>query len=264
MVIWIARIALIVSALLSVVFEPRVFFGSGQGGGGWISFGSWFHSGAWWAFRLAVAALVLYAIAAATAEEGHRVAWREPAIAVLLLVWALVRGVPHADNASVWARGEVGAMAWVRAERRLEDAEETPAGPEAFVGDWRAADGTIWRFGPNDAMRISADSAAPSPAAKRARCTGTFRVAYIERGRDVFVERGLDSSAHATTVLKAIPTRARVPVVAVACSEEPWGGDFVRVADDEIWLFEPWMTAKEMRADAFVLRRVGAGASPQR
>jgi hypothetical protein len=46
-----------------------------------------------------------------------------------------------------------------------------------------------------------------------------------------------------------------VPVASVACSEEPWSGEFVRVRDDELWLFEPYMTTEEMKAGAFVLRR---------
>ncbi|HUQ84614.1 MAG TPA: hypothetical protein VM076_25900 [Gemmatimonadaceae bacterium] len=253
--IWVARVVLALSAVMTVAFDPRVFFGSGQGGG-WISFASWFHDGSWWAFRLAIAALVLYGIAAATSDPAHRVSWREPVIAGALVAWALVRGVPHSANVSSWARGDVGALAWLRAERGQRDQEEIAIGPEVFAGSWRAADGTIWRFGPNDATRDSPDSAStPSPASKRARCTGPYRVAYLERGRDVFVERGVDSSAHASAVLAALPARARVAVASVACSEEPWSAEFVRVSDGEIWLFEPWMTTEEMRADAFVLRR---------
>lgn len=250
--IWVARVVLALSALLSVVFDPRVFFGSGQGGG-WISFASWFHDGSWWAFRLAVAALVLYGIVAAMSDPAHRLSWREPVLALAVVAWALVRGVPHPANVSSWARGEVGALAWIRAQRDQRDQTATAIGPEVFAGTWRAADGTTWRFGPNDATRVSADSA--SPASKRARCSGPYRVVYLERGRDVFVERGVDSSAHASALLATLPARGRFAVASVACSEEPWSAEFVRVASDELWLFEPWMATDEMRADAFVLRR---------
>lgn len=250
--VWLARVILAVAAAFTVVFDQRVFFGSGQGGG-WISFASWYHDGAWWAFRLAIAALVLYGVAAVTSGAGHRIGWREPAIALALVVWALVRGVPHPANVSSWARGEVGALAWLRAERGQRDQAATPIGPEVFAGTWRAADGTTWRFGPNDVTRTSADSA--SPASKRARCSGTYHVVYLERGRDVFVERGVDSSAHASALLATLPARGRFAVASLACSEEPWSAELVRVSDDELWLFEPWMTTEEMRADTFVLRR---------
>ena len=50
--IWIARAVLAASALLAVVFDPRLFFGKVGGSGNWISFGSWFYDGSWWAFRL--------------------------------------------------------------------------------------------------------------------------------------------------------------------------------------------------------------------
>jgi len=66
--IWIARAVLAASALLTVVFDPRLFFGKSGGSGNWISFGSWFYDGSWWAFRLAIAALVLYGITAVTAD----------------------------------------------------------------------------------------------------------------------------------------------------------------------------------------------------
>jgi hypothetical protein len=94
-----------------------------------------------------------------------------------------------------------------------------------------------------------------NPAAKRAACTGTYRVAYEERGRDVFVESGLDTSAHGAEIWHSMPERVRLPVANVACSEERWAGSFVLVRDDELWLLEPWMTVDEVRADAFVFRR---------
>jgi hypothetical protein len=253
--IWIVRALLAASTVFTVVFEPRVFFGSGPGGG-WISFASWFYDGSWWAFRLAIAALVLWTIVVATTGAGVRSSWREPAVALVLIAWAFVRGVPHRENVSSWARGEVGALAWLRAERSARDEREIPIGPEVFAGRWVAADGTTWEFAPNEARRVVPDSAARSEAATRARCSAGFRVVYLERGRDVFVERGVDSSAHALAVLATLSPRARVAVASVACADEPWSAEFVRVGD-EVWLFEPWMTNAEMRADAFVLRRGG-------
>ena len=41
----VSRVALGAAALLTVLFDPRVFFGGGGGGGGFISFDSWFHAG---------------------------------------------------------------------------------------------------------------------------------------------------------------------------------------------------------------------------
>ena len=105
--IWVTRIALAAAALFTVAFDPRVFFGRGGGGGNWISFSSWFYGGSWWSFRLAAFALVLYGIAALTADGGARTGWRGPCLSVALLLWGLVRGVPHEDNMSRWARGGV-------------------------------------------------------------------------------------------------------------------------------------------------------------
>lgn len=262
--IWIARAVLAASALLTVVFDPRLFFGKSGGSGNWISFGSWFYDGSWWAFRLAIAALVLYGIAAVTAETGARVGWRGPAVAGVLLLWGLVRGVPHQENSSRWSQGAVGALAWIRAERDKHDrAPRVVIDATMFAGLWRSADGSAWRFGPNDAIRLSDSTAAssrgagvPSPADKRAACSGPYRVGYQERGRDVLVESGLDASAHGAEIWHAMPERVRLPVASVGCSEEPWAGEFVLVRPDEIWLLEPWMTAEEVRADAFVFRRV--------
>ena len=186
--IWIARIVLAVSTVLTVLFDPRVFFGAGQGGGGFISFTSWFHTGSWWAVRLAVIALVLFALAALTTDGNARVGWRGPALAVALIAWALVRGVPHRDNVSSWARGDVGVRAWLRTQREHRANERTPIGAEAFAGTWHSADGTEWRFAPNVASRVVPEVQAQSAAAVRSRCRGTFRVGYEERGRDVLVE----------------------------------------------------------------------------
>jgi hypothetical protein len=261
--IWIARAVLAASALLTVVFDPRLFFGKGGGSGNWISFGSWFYDGSWWAFRLAVTALVLYGITAVTAEADARVGWRGPVFAVVLLLWGLVRGIPHQENNSRWSQGAVGALAWIRAERDQRDRAPRVIDATMFTGLWRSADGSAWRFGPNDAARV-ADSLAgsprgssrvPSPAAKRAACSGPYRVGYKERGRDVLVESGLDASAHGAEIWHAMPERVRLPVASVGCSEEAWAGEFVLVRPDELWLLEPWMTAAEVRADAFVFRR---------
>ena len=124
-----------------------------------------------------------------------------------------------------------------------------------FAGLWRAPDGSAWRFEPNVATRVERVGATPSAAAKRAACTGEYRVAYEERGRDVLVESGLDASAHGAEIWHSMPERVRLPVASVGCSQETWAGEFVLVRRDELWLLEPWMTADEVRADAFVFRR---------
>jgi hypothetical protein len=255
--IWIARVVLGVATFFTIAFDPRLFFGRGDGGGNWISFTSWFYGGSWWAFRLSAVALVLYGIVALVADGEHRVGWRGPGLSVLLLLWALARGVPHRENMNQWSKGEVGALAWIRAERAARDRAPRPISATTFAGLWRASDGSAWRFGPNDATRTEETGVPSSPAAKRALCTGTYRAAYEERGRDVLVESGLDASVHGGEVWHAMPERIRLPVAGVACSEEPWAGSFVLVRDDEIWLLEAWMTADEIRADAFVFRRVG-------
>jgi hypothetical protein len=183
------------------------------------------------------------------------VGWRGPGLAVALMLWGLLRGVPHEDNASRWARGGVGALEWIRAQRDRRDREARPIDAAVFAGLWRSPDGSAWRFAPNEAMRIARSGGAALPAAKRAACTGTYRVAYEERGRDVLVESGVDASPRAGKIWHSMPERVRLPVASVECSQEAWGGQFVLVRDDELWLLEPWMTTDEMRADAFVFRR---------
>ena len=79
----------------------------------------------------------------------------------------------------------------------------------------------------------------------------------------MFVETGIDASAHATALSRTFGERARFAVASVGCSEEPWTAELVRVTPDELWLFEPWMTTEEMKADAFVFRRVGGDGQPR-
>ena len=102
---------------------------------------------------------------------------------------------------------------------------------------------------------MAASGGSPSPADVRAACSGTYRVAYEERGRDVLVDSGVDASAHGAEIWHAMPERVRLPVASVGCSVEAWGASFVMVRADEIWLLERWMAMHEMRADAFVYRR---------
>ncbi|MBV9879593.1 MAG: hypothetical protein JO180_03815 [Gemmatirosa sp.] len=250
-----ARVATVVAAVLTVMFDPRVFFGSGQGGGGWISFGGWFHGGAWTAMRVALVALGLFV--AAAASGAPRVGWRGPAVAAVLVAWGLARGVPHRDNASTWWRGDVGVRAWIRAERarraRTPQTLGSIAGAAAFAGEWRASDGSTWRFGADAAERVAGPGAA-SPATRRAACGGIYRASYVERGREVFDERGVEDHPPAAAALRALPPNARVAVAEVACSVEPWAATLVRVGD-EVWLLEPYTTTEELQAGAFVLRR---------
>lgn len=249
--IWLAWAAAAFATLLTIVFDPRVFFGSGEGGGGWISFGSWYQSGAWMAFWLAILALALFGVAVASLGAAN-VGWRGPLLAVLLVCWALARGIPHANNASTWQRGDVGVGAWLRANGRARATRPGSLGADAFAGTWRAADGTEWRFTPNEATRVVGDST--SASAKRAQCSGSYRVGYETRARSVLDERGLETSPHAAPLVVALPADALLPVASVACSAEPWTGEFVRVGD-ELWLLEPYLTDAELKADTFVLRR---------
>jgi hypothetical protein len=152
----------------------------------------------------------------------------------------------------------IGGVAGVgtRARRPAPRQHQQVVDATAFAGVWRAPHGSAWRFAPNETTRLAQSDAAPSPAATRASCSGVYRVAYEERGRDVLVESGLDASAHSATVWHSMPDRIRLPVASVACSEERWAGSFVLVRADELWLLEPWMTTDEIRADAFVFRRI--------
>jgi hypothetical protein len=262
--LWTGHVVLAAATLWTIVFDPRVFFGTGGGGGGWISFSSWFHGGSWTAFRLTLLALVLYGVVAMNGGDV-RAAWRGPALALVLLGWGLARGVPHIDNGSKWARGAVGARAWLRTELALRARVRHPLGAESFAGVWRAADGTEWRFfgepgsEPGTPRRGTAvrtlAPGAPSVGAQRAACRGIYRTAYVEGGRELIEERGLDRSPHAAAVLRRVGPEARVRVVMVGCSEEPWAADFAQVVDDELWILEPYLTYDELQRDAFVLRR---------
>lgn len=250
--IWAVRMVLVLSAVLSAVFEPRVFFGSGSGGG-FLSFSGLYFSGAWWAFRFAVLGLALCGISVFTSGAGQRVGWLEPLVAVVLIAYALGRGVPHVANQSTWSHGDVGVRAWLRGREKQRYGAPVAIGAEAFAGVWRGGDGSTWTFAPNEALRTAADTAS-TPAAKRAKCSGTYHVVFIERGRDVFADRGIESSSHAAAVVATLPPRVRVPVATVACSNEPWSAEFIRV-NDELWLLEPYMAAEEFRDGGFVFRR---------
>ena len=238
--VWAAWLLVALATAATILFDPRVFFGNGQGGD-FISFDSWFYSGAWLAVRLASLALVLFAVAAAVGGPEHA-SWRGAALAALLVCWALVRGVPHADNRATWKRGDVGALTWWRTQQRHR-AIARPLGADPFLGSWHAPDGAEWRFDTSGVTHVPSSTPGGAPC-------GRYRVGYANRERAVLENRGIEESPAAPR-LAAIPPQAVVPVASVACEDRPWFAEFARVGD-ELWVVGPWLTDQELRTSAFV------------
>ena len=172
----------------------------------------------------------------------------------MLLVYLLVTGVPHPANRGGWGSRELGLAAFIRGEakRRAETAEPTFVSAEAFQGDWIAGDGTTYRFADNRVVWSGAGVAGEYSAA---RCGGSFRLEYVERGRDALQDLGFVWSAHAVARHDAAAADARIPVAQVDCGRADRLA-FLRAADDEVWRWTNSLDANAIKDESFILRRV--------
>lgn len=245
-----ALVSVIAAALLAIVCHPRVFFGSGTAMSV-VSLDGVFFAGQWIAFALAALALVSSALAmsAGTGTKSVVVA----AIAVLLLVWLLISGVPHPANRGEWRNRELGVGAFMRGmtKRRAENAPPPALSANAFAGEWQGEDGTTFTF-END--RISWRGSRGNGEYSASSCGSAFRVAYTARNRDVLQDFGLTWSTHAGERFDATQPDARVAVAQVECAgTEPV--TFIKAARDEVWRWTSSLDLDAIKRGAFVLRR---------
>jgi hypothetical protein len=256
---WAGWLALVPALVLTIVHDPAVSDPAHVGSGGFISFAHWWYDGSWAAARLSLAALALHAVPAlavvarAPASAGVRALaalpggwWRGPALALLLVAWALARGVPHHGGA--WRRGELGARTWLREERLARARAPRPSDARAFAGAWRAPDGTVWRFG--------ADAVRREPA--RTAGGDALLVAYEEVGDDYL--RRYDGEAlppRVAALVRAVPPATRVAVAyLVELPGAPgFTGDALRLAPDEVVVMAMRVSNGALHGETVVLRR---------
>jgi hypothetical protein len=246
----VAVVLVVAATLIAIVSHPRVVFGDGTAMS-IVSLDAPFFIAQWLALVLAVLALILslLAIRSGTGAKSVLVA----ALATTLVAWLVITGVPHPANSGEWYKREVGIGAFMRgyAKRRAENTPPPALSADSFAGEWRAVDGTSYSFGPE---RVSWTGGLGAGEYSAAACTGEFRLAYVERTRDLMQDLGFTWSTHAIARFDSTALDARIPVAEVACGPSD-RIVFIKASDDEVWRWTNSLELDALKSGAFVLRR---------
>jgi hypothetical protein len=246
----VAVVLVVAAAIIAIVSHPRVVFGDGTAMS-IVSLDGPFFMAQWLALVLSILALVfsVLAILSGTGSKSILVA----AVATTLVAWLVMTGVPHPANSGEWYKRELGLGAFMRgyAKRRAENTPPPTLTASSFAGQWQAIDGTSYSFGPD---RVSWSGGEAAGEYSAAACAGEFRLAYVERTRDLLQDLGFTWSTHAIARFDSTALDARIPVAEVACGP----GDrivFIKAGADEVWRWTNSLELDAIKSGAFVLRR---------
>ncbi|MGV3710514.1 MAG: hypothetical protein ACO1Q7_16915 [Gemmatimonas sp.] len=244
----------VLSLILAVLLHPRVFYGTG-GGGGFINFDGVFFAGQWIAFAVALLAFGL-AIASWNQDGSSRSAlttWL-PAGCAALLLFLLATGVPHKANEGDWRNRKLGVVEFVRALARVRTENLAPnhISASAFAGEWRDSEGAVYTF---TEQSVAWRNAQQEGGYASANCGAKFALRYIERDREALQSNGLSWSEHVNAVYDSAAADSRVPVAELACG----AFDrivFIRATPTEIWRWTNALDLDAIKRNTFVLKRV--------
>lgn len=249
---------LVLSIVLSVVCNPRVFFGTG--GSAVFSLDGIFFWGQWIAFALALLALCISATLWLNAGRvlSLPVLWI-PAFSALMCAYLVVTGVPHPANSGEWSRGELGIAAFIRGQARRTKANAKPIvlTADAFHGTWRATDGVEYTFEPNN-LRERSDLGVRNFAS--ADCAEGFSIRYVQQGREILQDLGLTWSEHAIARYDSTALDAKIPVAEVTCVSRRYV--FIRASHNEVWRLTNDLDLKGIQDKSFILTLVDSTNTP--
>ena len=250
-----ALTSVVIAGLLSLLFHPRVFFGSGSGG--FVSFDDLFFAGQWSAAVVALLGLVCGVVAWKNGQPLSRVGVVF-AIDVAIIVLLLVKGVPHKANRTEWRSGALGIAQFMRgaAKQRAENAPPAKSSADRFAGTWRDVDGATYAFGSDRITKRGSSQVDYSGQG----CGSSFSLEYFEQGRDALLDLGLTWSVHAGTVHDATAADARIHSARVTCGEDIVL--FLRATPNEVWRLTSALSLEAIKGGAFVLARVDVPPTP--
>lgn len=252
----VALICIVLSVILAVVCNTRVFYGNGSGSAV-FSLDGLFFWGQWSAFVLAVIAMLLswpHWIGA-----GHTFSVRAlavPVLSVVMVVYLTATGIPHRANQAAWPNGETGLDPFVRGMVRGAEIRnrENPVAitNAAFAGEWRATDGIVYTFEGTNLIGRAASGGRTVTGSED--CGGMFSIRYVQRDRDVLQDLGFTWSVHANAIYDATPTDAKIPVAEVSCGSDRYV--FIRATFNEVWRWTNSLDANAIKSDLFLLTRI--------
>lgn len=249
-------VCIVLSVLLAIVCNPRVFYGNGAGSAA-FSLDDFFFWGQWAAFGLALMAMLMSW--PGWIGAGRMITFSAlwvPLLSLFAFAFLLVTGVPHRANSARWASGETGVAAFVRgmslSAKAREQLNPVLTSSAAFAGQWIAADSIIYTF---EDRNLSGRVASTGRAAwGSADCGGIFSIRYFQRDREVLQDFGLTWSPHANSVYDATPVNAKIPVAEVTCGSERVV--FVRATFNEIWRWTSALTQDDIKSTSYLMKRI--------
>lgn len=243
---------LILSIVLSVACNPRVFFGTG--GSAVFSLDGLFFWGQWIAFALALFALCISTMIWLNAGRALTLPtlWI-PIFSALMCAYLLLTGVPHPANSGEWRNGELGIAAFMRggARRAKANAKPIELTAESFRGTWRAPDGTEYTFEPHN-LKTRNNSETRNFAG--ADCAEGFSIRYVQQGREILQDLGLTWSEHAIARYDSTALDAKIPVAEVTCVSQHFV--FIRASSNEVWRWTNTLNVNDLKDKSFILTLV--------
>ena len=249
----VAVACVVIAVVLSLLVQPRFFWGKGPGS--IVSLDDLFYAGQWAAVLFAILGLVCYGAAWKNGQLPSR-AWVVLAFNIMVLMFLVLKGVPHSANRNEWRNGALGISHFIRGEAKRRAANTPPKQVSAgtFAGTWRGIDGSTYTF-LTDRIAWNGTSLVQYT---REHCGAPFSLEYIERTREALQDFGLTWSVHAIAVYDSTPAAAQIPVAMLTCGPEIVV--FIRASSDEVWRVTSTLQLDEIRSASFVLQRAADAA----
>ena len=245
----------LIAGVLALVCQPRVFWGDGPAS--IVSLDGLFYAGQWAAVLFAILGLGCCVAMWKNGPWPSR-AWVVLAFNLVVLIFLVMKGVPHNSNRGEWRNGALGIRHFIRGESKRRAANTLPRqlGADTFAGAWRGTDGSTYTFS-NDRVVWSGTSGGEYA---RGKCASPFSLEYIERDKEALQDFGLTWSTHAIAVYDSTTADAKIPVANLACGHERVV--FIRASPGEVWRWTSELQLDEIKSASFVLQRVADAARP--